>query len=436
MSVFSEGEGRGSTFTVELPMTRAPGQLTERVAERSAAAIAVGGAGAGATGAGSGATGAAAAQAQVQAQAPVPERLPPVPRGLTSPTAGKKQGRGSNGPSEHDTSTHRARTHAHTHAHTATTPSHQPSVAGLHLAPLLTPSTGTFGHGGGGGGGAMRGSIVVSVKEGAEPWVSGSSRVVPATPGASGRPSSLQAIRDRRVASTRSFAAMSPPPAGGSTGALAALAAGSGGTGKGTGAGPLRLLIVDDSDLNRKVTPLCGPPGNAPVCLPPADVQARRPLPAGTPLALLEMRPCPCIGSHPGTPTQMLGRLLATHGHTIDEAVDGAAGVERAKEEHAAGRSYDAILMDFVMPVMDGPTATRGAFLPLWVDDGTCGSPIFPRPGPYRPLHPSPRASPSPAPPTHPPAAIREAGINWPIIGVTGNGLESDIQVGVTCVYG
>ena len=58
-----------------------------------------------------------------------------------------------------------------------------------------------------------------------------------------------------------------------------------------------------------------------------------------------------------------------------DEAADGELALKKAQEEHAAGRSYDAILMDFVMPVMDGPTATQ---------------------------------------------AIRRAGITWPIFGVTG----------------
>ena len=56
----------------------------------------------------------------------------------------------------------------------------------------------------------------------------------------------------------------------------------------------------------------------------------------------------------------MLSRLLRSVGHTCDEASDGQMAVEQAKAERAAGRSYDAILMDFIMPRMDGPTATKG----------------------------------------------------------------------------
>ena len=76
---------------------------------------------------------------------------------------------------------------------------------------------------------------------------------------------------------------------------------------------------------------------------------------------------------------KMLGKLLKSVGHVCDEADDGDVAVVKAKCEHAAGRKYDAILMDFIMPKMDGPTATR---------------------------------------------EIRAAGITWPIFGVTGNALE------------
>ena len=76
---------------------------------------------------------------------------------------------------------------------------------------------------------------------------------------------------------------------------------------------------------------------------------------------------------------KMLGKLLKSVGHVCDEADDGDVAVAKAKSEHEAGRKYDAVLMDFIMPTMDGPTATR---------------------------------------------EIRAAGITWPIFGVTGNGLE------------
>ena len=68
-------------------------------------------------------------------------------------------------------------------------------------------------------------------------------------------------------------------------------------------------------------------------------------------------------------------------GHTCEEAEDGSIAVNKVKEKGLIG--YDAILMDFVMPVMDGPDATK---------------------------------------------AIRELGYTGPIIGCTGNTLDMDLQ--------
>ena len=56
---------------------------------------------------------------------------------------------------------------------------------------------------------------------------------------------------------------------------------------------------------------------------------------------------------------KMLSKLLKSKGHAIDVADNGQQGVDKVKQEADAGRNYDVILMDFVMPVMDGPTATR-----------------------------------------------------------------------------
>jgi len=46
--------------------------------------------------------------------------------------------------------------------------------------------------------------------------------------------------------------------------------------------------------------------------------------------------------------------LLEKNGHDIDEAVNGALAVQAAEEN-----SYDLILMDIQMPVLDGLEATR-----------------------------------------------------------------------------
>ena len=55
---------------------------------------------------------------------------------------------------------------------------------------------------------------------------------------------------------------------------------------------------------------------------------------------------------------RMLRRLLATEcGHRCEEAEDGAEAVRLVRAKLPL--HYDAILMDFVMPEMDGPTATR-----------------------------------------------------------------------------
>jgi signal transduction histidine kinase len=61
---------------------------------------------------------------------------------------------------------------------------------------------------------------------------------------------------------------------------------------------------------------------------------------------------------------KMLLKCLRADGHTCFEAEDGLEAIAMVKERisHASGgcgRPYDAILMDFVMPNMDGPTATQ-----------------------------------------------------------------------------
>jgi CheY-like chemotaxis protein len=93
---------------------------------------------------------------------------------------------------------------------------------------------------------------------------------------------------------------------------------------------------------------------------------------------------------------KMLVKILKKDAHTCEEAEDGVDAVDKAKAKLASGdRFFDAILMDFVMPNMDGPDAT---------------------------------------------AAIRALGVACPIFGVTGNTLDQDVKrfmnSGATDVYG
>ena len=95
---------------------------------------------------------------------------------------------------------------------------------------------------------------------------------------------------------------------------------------------------------------------------------------------------------------KMLCRLLRTAGYICEESNDGQSAVEKVRARIESGAEtgggtgskgyYDAILMDFVMPIMDGPTATQ---------------------------------------------AIRGLGYSYPIFGVTGNALDSDINYFVKC---
>ena len=81
---------------------------------------------------------------------------------------------------------------------------------------------------------------------------------------------------------------------------------------------------------------------------------------------------------------KMLQRTFRAAGHVCDEAEDGVIAVAKVKEMMSSGaKAYCAILMDFVMPNMDGPTATKH---------------------------------------------IRSLGYTAPIFGVTGNTLDSDID--------
>jgi CheY-like chemotaxis protein len=51
---------------------------------------------------------------------------------------------------------------------------------------------------------------------------------------------------------------------------------------------------------------------------------------------------------------RVMSVAMSRLGHYVDSAVDGAASVVKFKDKH-----YDVIIMDIMMPIMDGITATR-----------------------------------------------------------------------------
>ena len=81
---------------------------------------------------------------------------------------------------------------------------------------------------------------------------------------------------------------------------------------------------------------------------------------------------------------KMVVRLLTTVGHTCVQAEDGQVALRKYEEMLARGEAPDAILMDFEMPVMNGPTAT---------------------------------------------ARLRELGYQGLVVGVTGNVLPADVAL-------
>jgi two-component system sensor histidine kinase/response regulator len=60
---------------------------------------------------------------------------------------------------------------------------------------------------------------------------------------------------------------------------------------------------------------------------------------------------------------KLLYRLLHLYGYALDQAEDGLMSINKvkAKIQNSSGQKnqYDVILMDFVMPNVDGPTATK-----------------------------------------------------------------------------
>ena len=61
---------------------------------------------------------------------------------------------------------------------------------------------------------------------------------------------------------------------------------------------------------------------------------------------------------------KMLLKCLRADGHTCTETEDGLQAIERVEERvdlsnEGHGKPFNAILMDFIMPNMDGPTTTK-----------------------------------------------------------------------------
>ncbi len=76
---------------------------------------------------------------------------------------------------------------------------------------------------------------------------------------------------------------------------------------------------------------------------------------------------------------KMLVKTLKAAGHESVEAEDGLHGLVQVKNnmKNADEKRFDCVLMDFVMPVMDGPTSTKniralGYTAPIFGVTGNC----------------------------------------------------------------
>ncbi len=80
---------------------------------------------------------------------------------------------------------------------------------------------------------------------------------------------------------------------------------------------------------------------------------------------------------------KMLIRILAANGYVCEQAEDGQQAIDVYRALVASGQTFDAVIMDFEMPVMNGPTAAK---------------------------------------------VLRDMGCTVPVLGVTGNLLPEDVK--------
>jgi CheY-like chemotaxis protein len=85
---------------------------------------------------------------------------------------------------------------------------------------------------------------------------------------------------------------------------------------------------------------------------------------------------------------KLLSRLLKNAGHSIDQAENGDVALRMVKDKMAKGDRYDTVLLDYEMPVMNGPTAAE---------------------------------------------EMRRAGSDVFIVGITGNMLPEDVSFFISC---
>ena len=126
-----------------------------------------------------------------------------------------------------------------------------------------------------------------------------------------------------------------------------------GGTGLGLAISK-RLVAAMGGDIAVETAPGAGTSVSFSVAAPlgPANAQADTPR---SQRSLGELRPCRILlAEDTDIAREIVATMLRRAGHTVVEVRDGAQAVDAAR-----AASFDLVLMDMQMPVMDGPTATR-----------------------------------------------------------------------------